>query len=173
MYHLWHNEALHKYDPVLIYHEEFARLKAIGYMFILKDISHLVTNDLSSVYLRIDVGMRMAINPGVNVAVGYEFTQLCGKCTVQDRTFVMWCNYLQRRKMVRHYHNMLSGAFCQTAFDEIQAEGMHLVELLCLKQLPLIHYLPKVIHAFPNEILISRGNLKPKRTHDKVCIINP
>ena len=161
MYHLWHNEALHKYDPVLINYKELARLKAIGYMFIMKGISHLVTNNLSSVYLRIDVGMRMPVNPNIDAAVGYKFTKLRGKCTIQNGTFVMRCNYLQRRKVMRYYHNVFRCALCQAAFDGIQAEGVHLVEFLCLKQLPLIHYLPKVIHAFPNEILISRSNLGP------------
>lgn len=85
MYHLWHNEALHKYDPVLINYKELARLKAIGYMFIMKGISHLVTNNLSSVYLRIDVGMRMPVNPNIDAAVGYKFTKLRGKCTIQKR----------------------------------------------------------------------------------------
>lgn len=75
----------------------------------------------------------MSINPSINAAVGYEFTQLRGKCTVQNRALVMWRNHLQSREMVRYYHNMLSGTLSQTAFDEIQAEGVHLVEFLCGK----------------------------------------
>ena len=75
-------------------------------MLVLKDISHLIANDLRSVYLRIYVGMRMAVNPSINAAVGNKFTQFCGKCTIQDRTFVMRCNHFQCWEMMRHYHNV-------------------------------------------------------------------
>ena len=74
---------------------------------------------------------------------------------------------------MRYYHNVFGGAFCQTLFDEIQAETVHLIEFLCLEQFPIIHYLPKVVHALPYEVFVDRRNPRPQSAHDKVGIINP
>ena len=41
-------------------------------MFVLKDIPHLIANDLCSVYLSIDVGVRVTINPRINTIVCYK-----------------------------------------------------------------------------------------------------
>ncbi len=49
---------------------------------------------------------------------------------------------------MRYYHNVFGGAFCQTLFDKIQTETVHLIEFLCLEQFAIIHYLPKSFMPF-------------------------
>ncbi len=83
------------------------------------------------------------------------------------------CNDLQCGKMMRYYHNVFGGGFHQTLFDEIQTEAVHLIELLCLEQFAIIHYLPKVIHAFPHKILVRWRYLRPQSANDKVGVIYP
>ena len=72
-----------------------------------------------------------------------------------------------------YYHNMFGGAFGQTFPDEIQTETVHLIEFLCLEQFAIIHYLPKIVHALPNKILVRWRYSRPQSAHDKVGIIDP
>ena len=70
-----------------------AWFKTIGDMFILTNISHLIANDPCAIYLSIDVGVRVPINPSVNATVSYKFAQISSKCTIQNRTLMMRGNH--------------------------------------------------------------------------------
>lgn len=142
-------------------------------MFVFKNIPHLIANDLCSVYLSINVGMRMPINPCVNATVGNKPTQFSCKSTIQHRTLMVRGDDLQCWKMMSHRHNVFRSTFCQTLFDKIQTETVHLIEFLCLEQFAIIHYLPKIVHTFPYKILVRWRNLRPQSAHDEIGIINP
>ena len=86
-------------------------------MFVFKYISHLVTYHFCIPDFRIDIGMRMSVNPCIDTAAGYQFCILSSKCTVQYGTFMLRSNNLQSRQVVSNDHYMFCRTFGKTFFD--------------------------------------------------------
>ena len=51
-------------------------------MFIVINISHLITDYLCIAYCGVNVGMRMAVNPCINATVSNIVTKFCSKGSV-------------------------------------------------------------------------------------------
>lgn len=86
-------------------------------MFILKYIPHLIAYYLCPTDLSINICMRVSINPRIYLIICYQPFILGCKCTIQDRTFMLWGNNLKSRQMMSHNHNMFCSAFSKVLFD--------------------------------------------------------
>ena len=67
-------------------------------MLVIIHIAEQVAHNSGVANRGVDVGMRMAINPGIYAAVGNIVAKFCGEYTVQDGTHVLGCHYCQCRK---------------------------------------------------------------------------
>lgn len=97
----------------------------------------------------VDVSMRMSVNPGINPAVGYQFSVFTGKSAVQHRTLMMLSHYLECRQMVRNHHDMCSPTLFNAFPDKTNAGLKHPVEFFHLQHFP------------PSQNLIWRRSLIP------------
>ena len=142
-------------------------------MLIIEDIPQLVADDFRLANGSINIGMGMTIYPYIDTAVGYEIAQFRSKDTVDERVQMLWCHHLPCRQVMGNHNYFLSRTLHHALPDEIQAEQVQLVIFIHLNELPFVFGLTKIIQPFPYEILLLWGNVRPQRTQDEVCVINP
>lgn len=78
---------------------KLGRIKSVHQVFILKNISHLIADYTSTANLSVNVGVRMPVNPGIDPAVGNQFSVFTCKDAVQHGT------------------SMVSSSHCSPFFD--------------------------------------------------------
>ena len=101
-------------------------------MFILKNISHLVTDYRGIPYFYIDISMRMPVDPGINPTVSYQFSVFTGKGTVQHGTLMMRSHCLECRQMVCNHNDMGRRTFFNAFLDKTNTILVHPVEFIHL-----------------------------------------
>lgn len=152
--------------------KKLSRIETVLPVFIFKNISHLIADYTGSAKHSVNVGMRMPVDPGINLAVGYQLSVFTGKGAVQYGTLMMQSNYLECRQVMCNHHDM-GGCTLLDAFpDKLNTSLVHQVELLRLQQHSVEPDLTEVVHAFPHEILVVRIDTRPQRTQNEIGVID-
>lgn len=127
------------------------RIKSVHQVFILKNISHLIAYYTRPANHSVDIGMRMPVDPGIDPAVGYQFSVFTGKGAVQHGTSMMRSHCLECRQMGCNHHNMSCRTFFNAFPNKINTVLVHPVEFIHLKQLLAELDLAEVINPFHTE----------------------
>ena len=153
-------------DLISIYPLNFnklGRIKSVHQVFIFKNIAHLIADYTSTANLSVNVGVRMPVNPGIDPAVGNQFSVFTRKAAVQHGTSMIRSHHLKCRQMMCNHDNMGCSAFLDAFSDKTDTRLVHPVEVIHLKQLPIELYLAEVIHAFPHEIPVVLVNMTQEK----------
>lgn len=113
----------------------------------MEDVTHLVGNDLGVADDRVDVGVGMAVDPNVYVAVGNEIAEFCGEDAIEVGAFMLGGNYLQGRQVVGCYHNVVGGTLSYTLLDEVKAIGVQAVVVFDRQAFAVELCLVEVVHT--------------------------
>lgn len=100
--------------------------------------------------------MRMPVDPGIDSAVGYQFSVFTGKGAVLHRTSMMRSHCLECRQMVCNHHNMSCRTFFNAFLNKINTVLVHPVEFFHLQQHLIELDLAEVIHPFHTEYSSSK-----------------
>ena len=77
-------------------------------MFLVRDVAQLIGYDEGVTYLRIDVAVRMAIYPIINMVIGYKLAQLYSEGTIDGTVLKFCCRAQLCGNMMRENDNLFS-----------------------------------------------------------------
>ena len=115
--------------------------------------------------------MQMSGNLCINLTVSNQISVFADKGAVQHEILMMRSHYLKCRQMVCNRHDMGYCTLLDAFPNKVDTGLIHPVEHLSLQQRLAKLDLAEIIHAFPHEILIIRGDSRPQRTQDDVGVI--
>ena len=97
----------------------------------MRDVAELVGENLRLADLRVDIAMRVTIDPIVDIRIRDIIAQLYRESTIDRAASKFLCCTLLRRHMVREYNLRLRLAFLHSSGDKIESTFVLGIEIVC------------------------------------------
>lgn len=124
--------------------KKLSRIEIVHPVFIFKNISHPIADYIGSTKHSVNIGMRMPVDPGINPAVGYQFSVFTGKGAVQYGTLMMRSHYLECRQVMCNHHDMGS----RTLFNAFRIK---LIQVSCIR------LSSSICSSFPSNLICRKS----------------
>ena len=139
-------------------------------MLAMRDVAELVGDDLRLADLRINIAMRVTIDPIVDIRICDIIAQLHSKCAIDSAvTELLGCTLL-RRHMVREYNLRFRIAFLHSRRDKIETTIVFGIEIVGGETMSVVQDSEEITHAFLRPVCVKRLDKRPKRRNDNIHV---